>query len=141
MRNWFSSKFADGTDAAVAEVIDVVHLPDVFAKLQQISNDGIEVCRLEDPLLERRGQVQLDVELQPADLRKVVLARVEEHAFEQRCCRLQRRRITGAQLSIDFDQRFLCRLDGVLAERQTENDADVVALRERRPEARELRHR
>ena len=44
--------------------------------------------------------------------------------------RFQCRRIAGPQLAVDFDQRFLRRLDRVLAQRLAQHDADVVALRE-----------
>ena len=49
--------------------------------------------------------VQLDVELHAAHAREVVLARVEEHALEQLRGGVQRRRIAGTQLAVDFDQR------------------------------------
>ena len=76
-------QFADGANAAISEVIDVVDLTDVLAQLQQVADDGIEVVPFENAALQRRRQIQLDVELEPADLREVVLPRIEEHAFEQ----------------------------------------------------------
>ena len=75
-------QFTNRTNPAVSEMIDVIHLTDVFTQLQQIRNDGIKICGFQDALLQRRRQIQLDVELQPADPRKIVLARVEEHSFE-----------------------------------------------------------
>ena len=88
-------------------------------------------------MIERRRQIQLDVELQTADLREIVFPRIEEHALEQRIGSFQRRRIAGTQLAIDFDQRFLRGLDRVLAQRQAQHHADVVAFRE---EDRKLGH-
>ena len=123
-------QLADRTDTAIAEMINVVHLADVLAQLQKISDDRIKVGRLQDALLERRREIQLDVELQSAHFRKIVLARVEEHAFEEGSRSFERRRIAGAQLAINFNQSFLRRLDRVLAQRQAKNNADVVALRE-----------
>jgi len=49
---------------------------------------------------------QLDIELQPAHAREVILARIEEHALEQCRCRIERRRIARAQLAINLNQRF-----------------------------------
>jgi hypothetical protein len=73
---------------------------------------------------------QLDVELQPAHPREVVLARIEEHAVEQRSRRVQGRRIAGTQLAVDFDQRFLRRLHRIALQGLADHGADVVALRE-----------
>ena len=74
--------------------------------------------------------VQLDVELQAADAREVVLARIEEHAFEQRRSGVQRRRVAGTQLAVDLDQRFLGLAHGVAAKRVGDDVAHVVALGE-----------
>ena len=64
------------------------------------------------------------------DLAEIVLARVEEHAVEERRGRFERRRIARTQLAVDFDQRFLGRADRVLFERARNDDAHVVAIRE-----------
>ncbi len=92
-------------------------------------------------MIERRRQVQLDVELQTADLREVVLPRIEEHALEQGVGSFQCRRIAGTQLAVDFDQGFLRGLDRVLAKREAQHDADVVAFREEDRTAPGLPHR
>ena len=73
---------------------------------------------------------QLDVELQPAYAREVVLARIEEHAVEQRGRRVQRRRIAGTQLAVDFDQRFLRRLHRIALQGLADHRAHIVALGE-----------
>ena len=112
-------QLADRADAAVAEVIDVVHRADALAQLQQVLDGGDEILWIEHALVERgrvRVVVQLDVELHAADAREVVLARVEEHALEQLGGGVERRRIAGTQLAVDFDQRFVLRLDRVLAQ-------------------------
>ena len=61
--------------------------------------------------------VQLDVELQAAHAREVVLARVEEHPVEERGCGVERRRISGTKLAVDLDQRFLRCLHGIATQR------------------------
>src|SRR5689334_12625397 len=72
-------QLTDGTDASVAKMIDVVDLANVLAKFQQVRNDGVEIRRFENALLEWRCKVKLDVELQATDFREVVLPRVEKH--------------------------------------------------------------
>ena len=106
---------------------------DVLAQLQQVPDGRVEVLRIKRALVERGGVlvlVQLDVELHAAHAREIVLARIEEHALEQRGRGIQRRRIARTQLAVDFDQRFVRRLDGVLAQRGADHVADVVALGE-----------
>ena len=61
--------------------------------------------------------VQLDVELQTAYAREVVLARIEEHAFEERSGGVERRRIARTQLAVDLDQRLFRLAHGVAAQR------------------------
>ena len=74
--------------------------------------------------------VQLDVELHAAHARKVVLARVEEHALEQLRGGVHRGRIAGAQLAVDFEQRFVLLPDAVLLKRHGNDVADFVEFRE-----------
>ena len=131
-------EFAHGSNTTIAEVIDVVHLANVLAKLQQITDNRVEVARLpifrfapQNALIERRRQIQLDVELHAPDLRKIVLSRIEEHTVEQRCRSFQRRRIAGTQLAVDFDQGFLLGLDRVFSQCLRQNNADVIPLREK----------
>ena len=124
-------KFADRADAAVAEVIDVVHRADVLAQLQQVADGRDEVGGVQRARVERRFQAELDVEFQAAHAAEIVLARVEEHPVEQRRGGFERRRIAGAQLAVDFDQRFAGRLDRVLVERAGKHHADVVAIGEK----------
>ena len=83
-------QLADGADAAVAEMIDVVDGADVLAQLEQVADGPVEVLGGEGALVEAGGVlvlVELDVELEAADAREVVLARIEEHAFEERARR------------------------------------------------------
>ena len=113
-------QLADGANATVAEVIDVIHGADVLAQLEQVTDGRVEVFRLERTVVELGGVlvlVQLDVELQTAHAREVVLARIEEHAVEERGRGVERRRIARTQLAVDLDERFLRRLDGVAAQR------------------------
>ena len=63
-------------------------------------------------------------------MREIVFPRIEEHAFEQGGRRFQRRRIAGTKLAINLDERFLSRLDRVLAQSLAQHHADVIAFRE-----------
>src|ERR1039458_215672 len=126
-------QFAHCAHAAVAQVIDVVHRANALAQLQQVLDGALEVFRIERALVERRGVravVELDVELHAAHARKIVLARVEEHALEQLRGRVHRGRIAGTQFAVNFDQRVALVLHGVLADSGGNHTADVVALRE-----------
>ena len=79
--------------------------------------------------------VELDVELEAADAREVVLARIEEHAFEERGRGVERRWVAGTQLAVDLDERFLGLAHGVAAEGVGDDVAHVVALGEEDLEA------
>src|SRR5579864_3916919 len=126
-------QLAHRANAAVAQVIDVVHRANALAQLQQIADGGVKIFRIKRALVEA-GRfilvIQLDVELQTAYAAKVVLPRIKEHSVEQSSCRVQRRRITRTQLAVNFNQRFLRRLDGITAQRCADHVAHVVTLRE-----------
>ena len=81
--------------------------------------------------------VQLDVELHAAHAREVVLARVEEHALEQLRGGVERGRIAGAQLAVDFEQRVVLALDRIFPQGDGDDVAGVVALREEDLEGRD----
>ncbi len=126
-------QLAHGAHAAVAEVIDVVHHADVLAQLEQVADGRVEVLRRQGAMVEM-GRVlvfvELDVELQPAHAREVVLAGVKEHALEERRRGVERRRVAGTQLAVDFDQRFLGFSDGIALQGVGDDVAYIVALGE-----------
>src|SRR5262245_22844520 len=122
-------QLADSANTPVSEMIDIVDLPDILPKLQQVGNHRIKICRLQNPFLERGCEVQLNVEFQTSDFREIVLTCVEEHTFEERSRRFQCWRIAWTELPIDLDQSFLICLDRVLAKRLAQDNADVVTLR------------
>src|SRR6266851_4050777 len=123
-------QFADRANAAVAEMVDVVDDADVLAQLEEVLDRRNEVRRIQRAVVERRVQPHLDVELQPAHAAEIVLARVKEHSAEKVRGGFQRRWIAGAQLAVDFDERFFRRPDGVLIQGAREHQADLVALGE-----------
>ncbi len=131
-------QLADGADAAVAEMIDVIDGADVLAQLEQVADGAVEVLGGQRALVEAGGVlvlVELDVELEAADAREVVLARIEEHAFEERSRGVERRWVAGTQLAVDLDERFLGLAHGVAAEGVGDDVAHVVALGEEDLEA------
>ena len=78
-------QLAHRANAAIAQVIDVIHRADVLAQLEQVLDGRVKVVGIKRPLFQARRLLvlkQLDVELQPAHARKVILARIEEHALE-----------------------------------------------------------
>src|SRR5215467_13633549 len=56
---------------------------------------------------------KLDIELQPAYAREIVLTRIEKHAVEERACRLKRGRVAWTHLAIQLDESFLRRLQRI----------------------------
>ncbi len=126
-------QLADRTHAAVAEVIDIVDGANALTQLQQVRNGRVKIVGIERPLVET-GRVlvlvQFDVELQSAYAREVVLARIEEHAVEQRRRRVQSRRIARTQLAVNLDQRFLRRLHCIALQGLADHRSHIVALGE-----------
>ena len=112
-------QLADRAHAAVAEVIDVVDVRRVLAQLEQVLDDLVEVLRVQDLLVERRVQLQLGVQLEPADAREVVLLRVEEHVLEEVPRAVERRRIARPEAAVDLDQRLFVGVDRILLQRRS----------------------
>src|SRR5579883_908413 len=122
-------QFADGANAAIAKVIDIIHRADALAELQQVLNGVDKIFVIERALVERRRiglVVQLDVELHAAHARKVVLARVEEHALEKLRGGVDGRRISRTKLAVDFEQRVVLLLHSVLPQRGRNHVTHVV---------------
>src|SRR6185436_16250694 len=123
-------QLADCTDAAVTEVVDVIDAADVLAQAEQVVDDDVEIFRRHGLLRDRRLKVELDVELEASDAREVVLAGVEEHAFEERLRGLESRRIARTHAAVDLDDRGLVRLRGVFADGVEQDVRDEIPLRE-----------
>ena len=124
-------ELADGADATVGEVVDVV---DLDADLDGLTTagageglvalvEGEEVLDGGDDVLEGEGRGlgvgfdgQLLVDLVAADLGQVVATRVEVEVVEQRLGGVDVRGLAGAQLAVDVEQGLFLRADGVLLE-------------------------
>ncbi len=86
-------------------------------------------------MVRRLVLIELDVELQAAYAGEVVLTRIEEHALEERGSCVERRRVAGTQLAVDFDERFFGLAHRVAAESVGDDIAYVIALGEEDLEA------
>ncbi len=71
----------------------------------------------EHRIRQRRIDAELAVDLVAADLGEVVALGVEVEVLQQVLCRLDRRRLSRAQLLVDVEQRVFAGLDGVLGKR------------------------
>ena len=122
-------ELADGADAAVREVVDVVgldaHLDGLAAAGPREGRlalvEGQQVLDGGDDVLQGQGRRpgisfdgQLLVDLVAADLRQVVAARVEVEVVEQGLGGVDVGGLAGAQLAVDVEQRLLLGVDGVL---------------------------
>src|SRR5690606_31061351 len=128
-------QFADGTHAAVAEVVDVI-LIIIFAVAfhpQKVIYDLHEIRRLQKRVVRTviRRSSHFDVELQTADTRKIETAFIKEHSFEQVISRRNGRRIAGTHLAVYFEQRIDRFGDRVFLQRVRYDLADNVAFREK----------
>ncbi len=131
-------KLADGADALVLQVVDIIDGAFIVAQLDDIADDGDQVVLGQASNGERQVDAQLLVHLMAADPGKVIALDVKEDAAEERARALAGRRIAGAYLPIDVKQRlilgalrvFLLRdgvlLDGRLNVARDLNDLDVL---------------
>ena len=95
-------------------------------RVQELEGAGLFV----QPGLQLGVVAELDVELEPAHAGEVVLARIEEHAIEERRGGVGGGRVSRPHLPIQFDQRLLGRFEVVAGECLADDRAHVVALRE-----------
>ena len=125
-------QLADGADATVAQVVDVVGLTDPVVELDQLLDDGDEVVVVQNPAVLVLGALaglvlgdaEVLVQLEAAHLGEVEAAGVEEQRGEQVARVLHRGRVTGADLAVQLDQRLLDGGGGVLVQ----GGVDVAVL-------------
>jgi hypothetical protein len=129
-------QLADGADAPVAEVIDVIDAAAPVLELDEVANGLEDVLSREHRRVERwallLGQVavELVVELQPADAREVVALGVEEEVVEELLGSLECGRITRAEAPVDLHDRVFGRLHLLGEERVPQIRADVQTVDE-----------
>src|SRR5450759_2269395 len=125
-------ELADGADAAVAEVVDVVGLDsdlerlavtvaldrrDLGVQRREVLDRGDDVGDAEHGVGQHRVDAELLVQLVAADLREVIPLRAEVEVVEQVAAGLDRRRLARADLPVDVEERLVLGLDVVLLER------------------------
>src|ERR687890_2395728 len=105
-------------DAAIAEMVDVVHVPASLVQLDEVPDDLHEVLLREHRQVARRVEAEALVDLVPADAAEVVALRAEEQALERLLGRQRIGRVAGPQQAVDLLERQLLAglgIDGVLA--------------------------
>jgi hypothetical protein len=120
-------QFADRTDPAVAEVVDVVDLAAAVAQADQGLQHRQHVFLAQDPHVVGAVELQAHVHLHAADRGEVVALAVEEQRLEHGLGGFHRRRLARAHDAIDVEQRVLA--GGVLVHPQGVADvgADVTS--------------
>src|SRR6185436_11697096 len=81
-------QLADRTDTTIAQVVDVVDFALAQLQLHKIAHHLDPVLRRQSPLLQRKIETQLLVQLQTPDRRKIVPVGVHEQVVEERARRV-----------------------------------------------------
>ena len=110
-------QFADGADAAAAEVIDVVERAFAPTEIDQVFDRGDEILVGQDALAEIDVDAELLVDLVASNATEIVFLRIEEEPLEQGARVRNRRRIAGTQLAIDVLERFFLVVRRILLQR------------------------
>ena len=76
-------QFADGADAAAAEMIDVIERAFAAAQVDQIFDRGDEILVGQDALAEIDVDAELLVDLVTTDAAEIVFLRIEEETLQQ----------------------------------------------------------
>src|SRR5262249_12340586 len=121
-------QLSDRARAAVAEMVDIVDLAIAVLALDQVAHDLEDVLACTRSLLERGGELELVIELEPADARQVVTFRIEEQVVEEGGGCFLGRGIARTQLLVDIENRFLGRIELVKRERLPQRTAAGLIL-------------
>ena len=123
-------EFADGADAAAAEVVDVVQRAFAVAQADEVADGGDEVLLLQRARLVVGGaaegleeSAELLLDLVAADAAEVVAAGIEEEALEHLPRVGGRGGVAGAQLAVEVLERVVHARGGVLADALEEESA------------------
>ena len=98
-------QLAHGFDAAVAQVIDIVLALDAVVDVDHAAQHRDQVIVGQRAVVQRHIQVQAAVELVAADLAQIIAPRGEDQVLHEALGVVQRRRIPGAQLLVELQQR------------------------------------
>ncbi len=121
-------QLAHRTDAAVAEVVDIVDFADTVLQAVQIFQYSQNIGLLQHAKLVVSLEIQTRIHLHAAHRRQVVALRVEEQRVEQAFGRFHRRRLAGAHDAVNVDQRFLAGVALVEQQRVADIRADIQVV-------------
>ena len=107
-------QLADGAHAAVAEVVDVVHVLVAVAEADEPLDYRDDVGDGQQALAVRDVELEPAIDLIASDAAEVVASRVEEYARYIFACVFHARRFVRAQLAEELEHRFVGRV-GVVA--------------------------
>ena len=100
-------QLTDGTDAAVAQMVDVVRLAQSIAKSDHLPDDLDQIFSRQDSAVGACPvtllAVQAFIQLIPTNARQVISPVIEEQVLQHRRRVVPRRRITRSQPSIELD--------------------------------------
>src|SRR6202043_2653444 len=108
--------FAHAAYAAIAQMVDVVHVAIAVADVDQGLHDLDDVFLAENSRPRDFLAAHAAVELHAADRRQIVALAVEEQVLEQVLGGVLGRRLAGTHHAIDLDQRLEARLGGIDAQ-------------------------
>ncbi len=104
---------AHGADAAVAQVVDVVHIGLGVHQFDKVTDDGDDVLLGEHPHAELTFEAQFFVDAVAAHLTEVVALLAEEQLVDHAASRLQIGGLSVAQLAVDHLHGLLLGVRGV----------------------------
>ncbi len=113
----FSRQLVDRAQAAVAKVIDVVHVTFAAAKLEHVLERVDQVLAAKRHLGFRDVLVELAINAEPADATQSITIFVKELFLEERLRLIQRGRIARTQAGVDLHQRRFMALSRVFSQR------------------------
>ena len=118
-------ELADRAHPPIAEMVDVVGLPEAAVQLDDPGDDLHEVVVRERAGLHRKVEAELAVQLVAADLREVVATEVEEQRVHEVASVVDRGRVARPETLVDLDEPLVRVLRRILIEGR----GDVLVLR------------
>ena len=109
-------QFTDRADAAITQLIDVIHIATAFVEFHELPHDLDEVFLREHRGGHRRVETQTLVDFVATHTTEVVALRREEQAFERLLRGLTIRGVARTEERVNLLQRFLFVLGRILGE-------------------------
>ncbi len=97
-------QFANGTDPAVAEVVDIIDFALAVLEVDEGLDHRENIFLAQDGIIRRRIEFETHVELHAANGAEVIAFRIEEQAFEQGFRGFARWRFAGTHDTVDIGQ-------------------------------------